>query len=328
MIAVTGANGLLGNFIVRELVSRGEPVVAVVRSEQSLAELRDLGASIICRVADVCDTVALENALDGVTRVVHAAAKVSFNPRDARAMYDVNVLGTRNMVDVSLALGVRRFVHISSIAALGRQKNQEYINETNTWLKNPLNSTYAESKFESELEVFRGLEEGLNAVILNPSLILAPAAWDRSSARVFKYVWEQRKFYIDGQLNYVDVRDVAELVARFLSHGASGERFILNAGAITYQDFFTKVGNLFSKRPPSVKVSPGLLRMIARVEHARSRLFGTNPIITRETARLAQASFFYDNAKVRKTLNFDFKTIDSTLNWCTQEFQKMAGAKI
>ncbi|NJM25636.1 MAG: hypothetical protein HC859_09230 [Bacteroidia bacterium] len=202
------------------------------------------------------------------------------------------------------------------------------MNENNTWLKSPLNSTYAESKYESELEVFRGFEEGLNAVILNPSLILAPAAWNRSSARVFKYVWEQRRFYIDGRLNYVDVRDVAVAVARFLNHDATGERFILNAGTITYQDFFKMVGDLFNKRPPSVKVSPGLLRMMARVEHVRSRLFGTDPLITRETARLAQASFFYDNAKVRKTLNFDFKTIDSTLNWCTQEFQKIADAKI
>jgi nucleoside-diphosphate-sugar epimerase len=208
MIAITGGNGLLGSFIIRELINTNQPFVAFKRNNSDISLLRDVSEKITWRDADVLDPVSLNEALNDITHVIHAAAIVSFNPRDAKKIYNVNVLGTRNITNACLNAGVRRFVHISSVAALGRQKDQTIIDEQNKWIDNPLNSTYAESKYYAELEVFRAQEEGLSTVIINPSVILAPTDWTRSSAQLFKYVYDEKSFYIDGSLNYVDVRDV------------------------------------------------------------------------------------------------------------------------
>src|SRR5688572_28365428 len=216
MIAVTGANGLLGSFIVRKLLQEQKPFIALRREGSDIGLLKDKEGQIQWRITDVLDPVALSEALNGCTEVIHTAAVVSFNPRKANEVNEINVHGTRNVVDACLEQKIKKLVHISSVAALGRQKDQTVIHEENKWLDNPLNSVYAESKYRAELEVFRGQEEGLNTVILNPSVILAPADWDKSCAKLFKYVWNERPFYINATLNYVDVRDVAACAYQML----------------------------------------------------------------------------------------------------------------
>src|SRR5690606_14468045 len=158
MIAVTGANGLLGSFIVRKLLEKKEPFVALKRAGSDTTLLDDVSSSIEWRNADVTDTVALEESLQGITTVIHTAATVSFNPRKASFVMECNVQGTRNVVNLCLAAGIKRLVHISSVAALGRQKNQWLVDETNQWVDSPLNSVYGHSKYLAELEVFRGQE--------------------------------------------------------------------------------------------------------------------------------------------------------------------------
>jgi nucleoside-diphosphate-sugar epimerase len=316
MIAVTGANGLLGSFIVRKLVESDKQAIAIVRKDSNRSLLADISDKVIFREADICDAVALEPALAGVDTLIHAAALVSFNPKDAAKIYKINTEGTRNVVDVCLETGVSKFVHISSVSALGRQKGQSLIDENNKWISSPLNSSYAESKYLAELEVFRGQEEGLNTITLNPSLILAPANWNKSSARLFKYVWQQKPFYIDGTLNYVDVRDVSDITIKMIPSQFSGERFIVNAGKIGFKEFFESIGKHFNRRPPFLKLSKTSLRILAHLEALRSKLLHTEPLITRETARLAGNNFLYDNKKITKILNFEFKNIDNTLKWC------------
>lgn len=320
MIAVTGANGLLGSRIVRTLLDQKHPVVAVIRKGSDTALLRDVMPHIEIRHADVLDIFELDESFRGVQTVVHAAAMVSFNPRRRDEIYAVNVEGTRNVVNAALGTGVQRLIHISSVAALGRQKGQTIIDENNKWIDNPLNSTYAKSKYQSELEVFRGQEEGLNTVIVNPSVILAPADWNKSSAQLFKYVWEQRSFYIDGTLNYVDVRDVAQAVSKLLSHSVQADRIILNAGTIGYIDFFKRVASEFNKRPPSIKLGKTTLKLAAFFDTWRTRLAGGEPLITKETARLANTSFSYQNDKAKKMLGLEFQSIDETVSWCCRHY--------
>jgi nucleoside-diphosphate-sugar epimerase len=316
MIAVTGANGLLGSFIVRKLIETQRPFVALRRKDSDTKLLQDVNNNITWRIADVLDAVALEDALQGVTQVIHAAAMVSFNPFYERKIMDVNVLGTRNVVNACLANGVKRFVHISSVAALGRQKGQKLLDEKNKWIDSPLNSTYAKSKYYGELEVFRAQEEGLSTVTVNPSVILAPADWNKSSAQLFKYVWDERKFYIDNHLNYVDVRDVVDTTLKLLDSPVENERFILNGGNVSLFDFFSMIGERLHKKPPSIKLNPGLLKIVAFTESIRAKLAGVEPLITKETARLAGTQFSYSSEKISKTLNFSFQTIDQTLSWC------------
>jgi nucleoside-diphosphate-sugar epimerase len=316
MIAVTGANGLLGSFIVRQLVELQQPFVAIKRQNSDTSLLNDLADKITWRNADVLDPVSLDDAFQGITHVIHAAALVSFNPSRAKKIYDINVIGTRNVVNACLANNIMRFVHISSVAALGRQKGQKLIDENNKWLESTVNSTYAESKYLAELEVFRAQEEGLNTIIINPSVILAPADWKKSSAQLFKYIWDQRPYYINGNLNYVDARDVANVAVKFLDSPITAERFILNAASIPFQDFFKLAADKMNKKAPWIRLNNTFLHVVAAVETLRSKLTQSEPLITPETARLSGTFFSYSSQKIKNTLNFDFKSIDNTLSWC------------
>ncbi|MBT1701579.1 NAD-dependent epimerase/dehydratase family protein [Fulvivirgaceae bacterium PWU4] len=324
MIAVTGANGLLGSFIVRKLLAQGEPFIALKRKNSDVSLLADVQSSIQWKDADILDPVSMGEALENVSEVIHAAAMVSFNPRDARKIFRVNVEGTRNVVNACLIGQVKKLVYISSVAALGRLKGQSEIDEGQKWTDNPLNSTYAESKYLAELEVFRAHEEGLNTVIVNPSVILAGADWNKSSAKLFKYVWDERPFYVDSFLNYVDVRDVADATYRLLRADHRGERFILNAGAIALPEFLSKMAVRFSKKPPAMRLNKTVLRLVAAGESVRSWLSRSEPLITRETARFAGTRFLYRNEKIKKQLNFEFQTIDQTLEWCCEYYMKQA----
>lgn len=327
MIAVTGANGLLGSFIIRQLLSEKRPLIAIKRKDSDIQLLKDVNQPIEWRTADVLDPVSLEDALQGATHVIHAAAMVSFNPAAEKRIMNVNVLGTRNVVNACLANNIKRLVHISSVAALGRQKDQAVVDENNKWLDSPLNTAYAKSKYYAELEVFRGHEEGLNTVILNPSVILAPADWNKSSSQIFKYISEERSFYIDSYLNYVDVRDVAEAAIQLLDHEIRNERFIVNAGNIRLIDLFSTIADKLGKKPPSIKLNKTLLKIVAVAENIRSKIGGSEPLITKETARLAGTHFTYKNNKIRNLLNFDFRSIDDSTSWCCNYYLKYLSKK-
>ena len=248
MIAVTGATGLLGSFVVKKLLHEKCEVVGIKRKESNTNLLQGYENKINWREADILDALSLEAALKDVDCVIHTAALVSFNPRQTKKVFAVNVEGTRNVVNACLELNIPRLIHISSVAALGREKGIINLNEQAKWAESPLNSIYAESKYFAELEVFRGQEEGLSTAIINPSIILAPADWTKSSAQVFNYVWREKPFYTTGSFNYVDVRDVADMVFSLSSAPINGERIIANGGTSTYQIIFEEIAKRFHKK--------------------------------------------------------------------------------
>ena len=327
MIAVTGATGLLGNFIVRKLVEQNESVLALKRPGSDDSILADISDKITWFEADILDMVSLHEALEKVSYVIHSAAIVSFNPHKAKAVMDVNVQGTRNVVDTCLALGIKRLIYISSVAALCRQKGQSYIDEKNKWVSNAFNTVYAESKYASELEVFRGQEEGLSTVIINPSTILGQGNWDRSSTQIFKYCWQEKPFIMDGHLNYVDVRDVASIVFQILHHPIENERIIVNAGSISYTSIFDKIAQQFNTRPPSIKLGKVLLNVYSYIESIRTLFVNTEPHITRELAQLSGTEFLFLNHKIKNLLHFEFKSIDETLQWCCEYYIQINQSK-
>lgn len=316
MIAVTGANGLLGSFVVRKLLEQGENFVALSRKGSDRSALIDVASKVNWRIADIMNPVELREALQDTTHVIHTAASVSFNPLRADEVTDINVIGTRNVVNICLDQRVKRLVHVSSVAALSRQKDQMVIDETNKWIESPTNNVYASSKYQSELEVFRGQEEGLSTVIVNPSFILGEGNWNVSSMQLFKYAWEQHPFYIDGFLNYVDVKDVASIIIALLRDPVEGERYIASSGKISYRDILEKMATQFNKKVPAIKVTKGVLKPLAFVESIRTRITRTEPRITYETARLAGTEFLFDNRKITNKLDFKFQPIDETLKRC------------
>lgn len=327
MIAVTGANGLVGSSIVTELIHSGIPCIGVKRSDSDIRCLSHVQDRLVWRNANLLDPVSLEDAFKGVTTVIHAAAMVSFNPHKRKKILENNVIGTRNVVNAALSCGATRLIHISSVAALGRQKGQTLIDETNKWTESPVNSTYGESKYLSELEVFRAAEEGISSVILNPSVILGTGDWSKSSSKLFRYVWNEGKYYVDSDLNFVDVRDVVRAAVMMIESNVSNERFILNGGSTSFIDFFSKIATRFNKHPPSIKLSAGRLKVLAAIESLRARLFNSEPLITSETARLADTRFFYSSKKIEDSFNFRFTPLAETLDWCTEYYLNLNGKK-
>lgn len=328
MIAVTGANGLLGSYIVRLLHERKQPFIALKRKDSNTQHLNDLTDYIIWRDADITDEDSLQDALHDVTGIIHTAAFVSFNPRNAEKVFNVNVKGTKNIVNAALAGKIKRLLHVSSVAALGRQKDQQEVDETNKWIDSAINSNYAQSKYRAELEVYRGQEEGLSTVIINPTVILGYSNWDKSSSQLFKYAWQEKPFYMDGSFNYVDVRDVASVTLQLFDSSIENERFILNAGSIGFKHFFDALAANFDRKGPTIKVSKPFLKPLAALESLRTRLIKTEPIITRETARLAGTHFHYNAQKIQKTLNFKFQSFDATAHWCCSRYRELYGGKI
>lgn len=320
MIAVTGATGLLGSQIVRQLIAAGHEVVAFKRPSSDTTVLSDLRDRIRWREADLLDSLSIEEALANVTSVIHAAAIVSFLPRDKKPMFRTNVEGTRHLVDACLSANIKKLVHISSVAALGRPRNATVVDEDQKWVDSPHNSAYAESKYQAELEVMRGQHEGLNTIILNPSVILAPSDPARSSGKVFGYVLKGGRFYTDGCINYVSVRDVAVLAEKSLAVEAPGERFILSAGSLSYHSFFSQVAKHLNRRPPHINTPMVVLRLLSKISTIISSLTGTHPLITTEVARAASQSIAFSNAKARAFFEFEFEPLDKTLEWCSKYY--------
>ena len=321
MIAVTGANGLLGSFIIHKLDEANIPFVALKRPGGKFSFHAPFNRNIEWREADILDPISLREALTGVDGVIHTAATVSFNPRHARKVLSVNVEGTKNVVDMALTQGIKRILHVSSVAALGRQKHQNIVTEENKWLDSPLNSVYAESKYRAELEVFRGQEEGLSTVVINPSVILSRGDWNKSSAKIFKYVWDEKPFYADGSINCVDVRDLTDIIVKLYHSAIEGERFIVNGTSTSFKTLLDMTAQRLNCKAPTIKLTRTTLSALAKLENLRSRITGTEPLITSETARFAGATFLYTNEKVKKALGYQFQPIDATLDWCCEFYR-------
>lgn len=320
-VLITGATGLVGSAVARKFLAENHEVFALVRPGADKSLLADESGRLSWIEGDILDILSLEKAIESVDYVVHTAAVVSFVPRDRKMMYKVNAEGTANVVNVCLKHRMKKLCHVSSIAAVGRpdsrkqQKGQNIVlNEEQRWEDSPENSEYAKTKHLAELEVWRGVAEGLDAVIVNPTLILGEGDWNKSSTQIFRYVYREKPFYTEGIANYVDVVDVAEIVYRLTGSDITGERFLLNAGSISYRNLFNMIADKMNRKRPSMKVGPGLAGVIWRVEAVRTWLLGTKPLITRETAQSAARKITYDNAKIRNALNFKFQSIEETVS--------------
>ncbi|MEJ0033267.1 MAG: NAD-dependent epimerase/dehydratase family protein [Bacteroidota bacterium] len=299
IVAVTGANGVVGKVIVDTLNDEKITARPVVRPE-----------------TDILDMAGLIKAFEGVDAVVHAAGLVSFNPRNKKKLLDVNVQGTRNVVNACLANGTKKLVHISSVSALGKHRADSLVNEDSKWTPGLVASDYAQSKYLAELEVFRGMEEGLKVSVVNPSLVLAAGDGQRSSSHLFGYVWRQRRLYTDFTVNYVDARDVSKIVTRLLREDYNGQRFIASAGRATMKELFQKVAERFQKKAPSVLVPKNFASTAAWLEEFRSRLIGSEPMITRQSVRVLREAVTFENSKAKKILGIEFQSLENTLDWC------------
>lgn len=321
MVLITGITGLVGSFTARRFLEAGYKVAGLKRANSELSLLQDIENQIVWHECDILDIMSLEKAMVSIDYVIHTAAIVSFAPKDRDRMFKTNTEGTANIVNLCLENNIKKLCFVSSVAALGRSIPNEkkaqsmvYIDEKATWEESPLNSNYAKTKYLAEMEVWRGEAEGLNCVVVNPSLILGEADWNKSSTQLMKYVFDEHKFYPQGNLNYVDVQDVAECIFKLTIGDISGEKFILSAGQITYKDFFEKVASKFHKKAPSILLPSSLTSVLWRLESIRTFFTKNTPLITKETALSSSHSFEYQNNKIKQTLGFEFKKLDESLD--------------
>lgn len=321
MILVTGATGLVGHHLVKALVQRQQKVRAIYRSVIPSFE----GADQVEWVqADILDILSLEPALAGVSDVYHCAAIVSFSGSDRNLLHQTNVEGTANMVNACLQSGVRKFVFVSSVGALGRIRKNELVNETMYWTPETSNSAYGKSKYLAEMEVWRGIGEGLQAVIVNPAIILGAGDWEKGSAGIFKTAYKEFPWYTEGVTGFVDVADVVRAMVLLMESDISGQRFILSASNITYRELFSTIARCFGKKPPHRNVTPFLAAVVWRLEALKSIFTGKTPLLTKETAHTAQAKVYFDNSKLLTYLpQFQYTALPESIATICAEFRKM-----
>ncbi len=297
IIFITGATGLLGSHLIKELVKQNVKIKALYRNEIPFVD-----SNIEWIKGDLFDTVLLEEILQGVDQVYHCAGKVSFNPKAKKELFKTNIEGTANIVNACLNTGVKKLLHVSSVSALGRLRENTIITEEMQWSEETSNSVYGESKYLAEMEVWRGIAEGLNAVIVNPTIILGAGDWNNGSSEIFKTVYKEFPYYSEGVTGFVDVMDVVTAMIALMNSDISAERFIINADNISYKELFNMIAEAFHKKPPHKKVSPFMAASIWRLEAIRSLFTGKAPFITKETARTAMAKVYFDNSKLLQTL--------------------------
>ncbi|MFD2570208.1 NAD-dependent epimerase/dehydratase family protein [Spirosoma soli] len=327
-VFITGATGFVGSHIARRYLEMGYLVSALKRPDSGYGVLADVADRITWYEGDVLDIPSLQSAIQPNHDVIHAAAIVSFVPKDRNQMERINVEGTANVVNVCLKAGIRKLGYVSSVAALGRpsakgEKTGQpiIIRENQKWEESPNNSAYAKTKYRAELEVWRGVAEGLNAVMVNPSVVLGVGDWSRSSLQLIKYVNDGKPFYPAGLVNYVDVLDVTNALVGLMQSTITAERYILNGGTIPYRSLLEQIAAALGKRPPTVEVAPMLTRLLWPLEAVRAWLTGKAPLITRETARSASSAYEYDGHKIEQVLEFQYRPLSETLRRVADAFQ-------
>ena len=319
MILVTGGAGLLGKELITQLLAQGKKVRAIYNktplpnfNSNNLEQLQ-------CNILDV---VGLEEAMAGIEEIYHCAAIVTFNPKRKMEMFKINIEGTANVVNIALEAGVKKMVHVSSVAALGRIRENELINETMNWTEETSNSNYGQSKYLAELEVWRGIGEGLNAVMVNPVVILGAGDWNSGSSKLFQTAYNEFPWYAEGTTGFVDVRDVVKIMMQLMESDITAQRFIVSAENRSYRDVFSLMAKAFNKKPPHKIVTPLIAKIVWRLEALKSLFTKQDPLVTKETAKTALAKVNFDNSKLKKYLpQFNYRKIEETIAETCAAFQ-------
>jgi len=320
-ILVTGATGFVGSYLLRYLLKKGyQNITALKRSGSNLDLVSDIYDKINWVECDVLDLLGLEDIIAEAELVYHCAAMVSFTAKERKLMVQVNAEGTANVVNLCLAGNVKKLVHVSSIAAIGRVKQGTTINEQSKWEHSKYNTYYAISKYAAEREVWRGMAEGLNAVIINPSMILGAGRWEDGPQTFFKLVWNNLSFYPLGVNGFVDVRDVAEAHIKAGFTPAAHGRNIISA----HNSNFLEVAEKLGKKPPTVPVQAYMNAIAWRWEWLKSTITGKAPAVTKETAYHSSRIFYYENKKSIKELKFAYRPLEQTIEETVEQFQKAA----
>jgi dihydroflavonol-4-reductase len=320
-IFITGASGLLGSYLIRDLLKTQVHIVALYRKEKCNLLSDEEVSKVEWVQGDILDVDLLLHAMEGCSQVYHCAGLVSFNPSKAKDLMKVNVEGTANMVNVALELGIEKFLHVSSVAAIGRKRNNQTVHEALKWDEEANPSVYGKSKYLGEMEVWRGVGEGLHAVIVNPVIILGKGDWNDGSCATFKNAYNEFPWYTEGVSGFVDAADVSNAMIGLMESEIEGERFIISGENLTYREVFNMMADGFGKKQPRLKVSPLLAALVWRLVKIKSTITGEEPLLTKETAETAQQKVYFDHSKLVNALpGFQFTPLKQTIQDACQYY--------
>ncbi len=324
MNLVTGATGIIGSHVLLNLLQNNQPVVACRRKSSGITEVEKLFSyyttdyrllfqKIKWVDLDLNDSFSIELALDGIDTVYHCAGLVSFNKKDKNKLTEVNEQGTRNIVNACLFKKIKAFCYVSSISVINNLDYTLPLNEDVFWKISGSESDYAISKYNAEKEVWRGMEEGLNAVIVNPGVVLSPGFWKQSSSQIFDSCYKGIKFYTTGTTAYVAAQDVAQIMVTLVNQKKFSNKYILSENNYTFQHIFNLIHKNFNKPMPTIKASRGLLKIALRIDSLICLFTAKQPTITSALINSALNEQEYSNQKITTQLNFQFIPINSTI---------------
>ena len=311
-IVITGAGGLLGSSLISELAKYNEyEILGLVRSGKSIP--KSFNQNVKYQEVDVLDFLGLEEVFEVNDVVIHCAAIVSYDVKEVSKMLKVNELGTANVVSAAMNKEIKKLIHISSVATLTQKKNGEIINEQNIWSDHPEASQYAISKFKAEQEVWRGIHEGLNATILNPSFILGEGDFSKSSLRIINTVASNSLFYPRGSNGFVDIMDVTKAIIETVRNDYFGERFIISGANLSYKSLYQMLMKSLGRKFNSMPLPSYTDRFIVFADFLKSLLPGQKRVIWRDTVNATKQERTFDNKKSIKILGINYRPIEETI---------------
>lgn len=317
-ILITGATGFLGSHLAIALIERGYELTAIHRKDNVPEHLQNIGIHWV--KAELFDLYKLNELLADKETIVHAAGMVSYSDRAMPKLKKVNVEATADLVNLALENEVENFVHISTIAALNGNKEGKPICEEDFGKDFKELTYYGQSKMLGEKEVWRGAAEGLNAVVVNPSVIIGACDWSNSSPRLFKQIYRGWDYYTEGSTGYVGVEDVVAMTLDLFEGQHFNQRYILSADNLNFKDFFTMMAKHLNKKAPSKRASKTQAKWLARLDNVRHRISGSKPLLTKQLLKSLFNHTAYDNSLVRKTLGREFESIDSAIERSAKVF--------
>lgn len=331
MILVTGGTGLIGSHLLFRLVNNDKRVRAIYRTKESIEKVAkvfgfysDNPNALLDKIewvqADISDVASLESLFSDIEQVYHCAALISFDPKDLKALENINVEGTANVVNLCLKYGVQKLCYVSSIAAIGPSAKGQVTTEENEW-NEVMASVYGLTKYDAELEVWRGSQEGLSIVIVNPGVVIGPGFWRSGSGTFFTYVAREKKHLLPGGTGFVTVNDVVNAMVGLMGSKIESERFILVNQNWTYEQLFQKIASRFGVDPPSKKLTPKLLEIFWRLDWFRSNVMGKRRRLSKAMAKSLKHHEIYSSEKLRTTLDFSFEDMDGAIDLCCKFFK-------
>ena len=324
MILVTGGTGLVGSHLLYHLALENDVIKAIHRKNSDLNTVKNvfryytedfelLIQKIEWVEADITDIFSMEKAFKNVTEVYHSAAMVSFDPKDYKAMRKVNIEGTSNIVNFCIDFGIKKLCFVSSVAAIEKSFNNKIIVENDHWNNEMNNYGYAITKYGAEMEVWRGSQEGIPCVIVNPGIILGAGFWHNGSGALFSKIDKGLRFYSEGVTGFVGVKDVVSVMIQLMKSNILNERFILVSENKSFKDVFFLIADNLNKKRPSIKVTEFMSAIGWRLEKIRSVLTGKAPLLTVHSAKSIHNKHYYSSDKVKKALHYDFEFVANTI---------------